>query len=459
MKKIPLKNFDGVIVSFITVTLLNFFDFNIIKAIYEFIFLIIVWHLVIEKVFEEVYYFRLHKLYKNTFYFLFIFGVFITYISIKRFDLTLSPFLISSLLLTLLTSYIAGFSAGILQSILIAFHINDFYSAIYMISQILLMNFLIRNINRRIEIAKSAVFTSFLSLILLLDQIPLKPLYLNIYDISYGVLNPFISTIIILGTLPYIEYFTRIYSNIGISELANMNHPLLKRLSLQAPGTYYHSIMVATLAEAAAERIGANSTFARVASYFHDIGKMIRPYFFVENIPDNQENPHDSISPFLSHLILEDHVKSGIELARKYRLPLTIEFIIPQHHGTRVQKYFYHKAKEIEENVSEDSFRYPGPKPQFKEAGIIMLADSVEAALKSLNSSNYQRIKDLVENIVSSIYNERQLDESGLNLKELELIIDEFIKVIVNITKARIEYPKEEIKKVVQANDNNKQTN
>lgn len=459
MKKIPLKNFDGVIVSFITVALLNFFDFNIIKAIYELIFLIIVWYLVIEKVFEEVFYFKLHKIYKNTFYFLFIFGVFITYISIKRFDLTLSPFLISSLLLTLLTSYIVGFSAGILQSILIAFHINDFYSAIYMISQILLMNYLIRNINRRIEIAKSAVFTSLLSFALLLDQIPLKPLYLNIYDISYGVLNPFISTIIILGTLPYIEYFTRIYSNIGLSELANMNHPLLKRLSLQAPGTYYHSIMVATLAEAAAERIGANSTFARVASYFHDIGKMIRPYFFVENIPDNQENPHDSISPFLSHLILEDHVKSGIELARKYRLPLTIEFIIPQHHGTRVQKYFYHKAKELEENVSEDSFRYPGPKPQFKEAGIIMLADSVEAALKSLNSSNYQRIKDLVENIVSSIYNERQLDESGLNLKELELIIDEFIKVIVNITKARIEYPKEEIKKVVQANGDNKQTN
>jgi hypothetical protein len=459
VKKIPLKNFDGVIVSFITVALLNFFDFNIIKAIYELIFLIIIWYLVIEKVFEEVFYFKLHKIYKNTFYFLFIFGVFITYISIKRFDLTLSPFLISSLLLTLLTSYIVGFSAGILQSILIAFHINDFYSAIYMISQILLMNYLIRNINRRIEIAKSAVFTSLLSFALLLDQIPLKPLYLNIYDISYGVLNPFISTIIILGTLPYIEYFTRIYSNIGLSELANMNHPLLKRLSLQAPGTYYHSIMVATLAEAAAERIGANSTFARVASYFHDIGKMIRPYFFVENIPDNQENPHDSISPFLSHLILEDHVKSGIELARKYRLPLTIEFIIPQHHGTRVQKYFYHKAKELEENVSEDSFRYPGPKPQFKEAGIIMLADSVEAALKSLNSSNYQRIKDLVENIVSSIYNERQLDESGLNLKELELIIDEFIKVIVNITKARIEYPKEEIKKVVQANGDNKQTN
>jgi putative nucleotidyltransferase with HDIG domain len=459
VKKIPLKNFDGVIVSFITVALLNFFDFNIIKAIYELIFLIIIWYLVIEKVFEEVFYFKLHKIYKNTFYFLFIFGVFITYISIKRFDLTLSPFLISSLLLTLLTSYIVGFSAGILQSILIAFHINDFYSAIYMISQILLMNYLIRNINRRIEIAKSAVFTSLLSFALLLDQIPLKPLYLNIYDISYGVLNPFISTIIILGTLPYIEYFTRIYSNIGLSELANMNHPLLKRLSLQAPGTYYHSIMVATLAEAAAERIGANSTFARVASYFHDIGKMIRPYFFVENIPDNQENPHDSISPFLSHLILEDHVKSGIELARKYRLPLTIEFIIPQHHGTRVQKYFYYKAKELEENVSEDSFRYPGPKPQFKEAGIIMLADSVEAALKSLNSSNYQRIKDLVENIVSSIYNERQLDESGLNLKELELIIDEFIKVIVNITKARIEYPKEEIKKVVQANGDNKQTN
>lgn len=456
MKKFSLENLEGLFVSILAVVILNIFDFNIVKAINELIFLSISWYFILNLVFKKFYYFNIHRIYKYTFYFLFLIGILTTFPSAKNWNITLAPFLITSLLITLLITFEVGIAAGILQSILISFHTDNPYTFVYFATQIIVMNYLIRNINRRIEVAKAALFTSIISFSLLLTQIPSKPLYLTIYDIMYGISNPFVSTVIILGILPYIEYFTRIYSNIGLSELANMNHPLLKKLSIHAPGTYYHSIMVATLAEAAAERIGANSTFARVASYFHDIGKMLRPYFFVENIPDNAQNPHDSISPFLSHIILEDHVKSGIELARKYRLPLRIEFIIPQHHGTRVQKYFYHKAKELDENVSEDAFRYPGPKPQFKEAGIIMLADSVEAALKSINTSNYQRIKDTVENIVSSIYNERQLDESGLTLKELELMVEEFVKVIVNITKARIEYPEEEIKKVVQANSNYK---
>ncbi|WP_238375226.1 HDIG domain-containing metalloprotein [Thermosipho melanesiensis] len=454
-KEMKRINLEGLFVSLISVTLINLFDFNFVKALNEFILLVFAWYFIVYFLYKNIYYFKLHKIYKYTFYVIFIAGIFITYPSMKNWDVSLSPFLISSLLLTLLITYEVGITAGILQSVLLSFHFGDFYSLFYFIPQIIIMNYLIRNIVRRIEIAKAAIFTSLIALLLSISQFPLKPVYLNIYSIGYSILNPFVSTVIILGILPYIEYFSRIYSNIGLSELANMNHPLLKRLSLQAPGTYYHSIMVATLAEAAAERIGVNSTFARVASYFHDIGKMIRPYFFVENLKNGEENPHNQISPFLSHIVLEDHVKSGVELARKYRLPLRIEFIIPQHHGTRVQKYFYYKAKELEENVLEDSFRYPGPKPQFKEAGIIMLADSVEAALKSINTSNYQRIKDKVEEIVSGIYNEKQLDESGLTLKELELIIDEFIKVVVNITKTRIEYPKEEIKKVVQANGNN----
>ncbi|MBT1248180.1 MULTISPECIES: HDIG domain-containing metalloprotein [unclassified Thermosipho (in: thermotogales)] len=452
MKKI---DFEGIVVSLISVIIINSFDFNLVKATNEFIFLTLLWYLVIELLFKYIYYFKLHKIYKYTFYFLFIIGILITYPSMKNWDVSLSPFLISSLLLTLLTTYEVGIAAGILQSVILSFHLGNFYSLFFFVPQIVIMNYLIKNIVRRIEIAKAATFTSLTAILLVVAQSPLKPFYLNVYTFIYAILNPFVSTVIILGVLPYIEYFSRIYSNIGLAELANMNHPLLKRLSIQAPGTYYHSIMVATLAEAAAERIGANSTFARVASYFHDIGKMVRPYFFVENLKDKNQNPHNQISPFLSHIILEDHVKSGVEFARKYRLPLRIEFIIPQHHGTRVQKYFYFKAKELEENVDEDSFRYPGPKPQFKEAGIIMLADSVEAALKSINTSNYQRIKDKVEEIVSGIYNEKQLDESGLTLKELELIIDEFIKVIINITKSRIEYPKEEIKKVVQSSDNN----
>ncbi|SHH15061.1 HDIG domain-containing metalloprotein [Thermosipho atlanticus] len=448
-KRLNSRSFEGLLVSIVAVLIFNIFDFEISTSFNEFVLLIFIWYLVIELLLKSIYYFKLHVIYRITFYLLFLLGILITYPFVIKFDFMLSPFLITSLLLTLLMSYEIGIAAGMLQSLLIAFHSNNFYILLFFVPQIIFMNFLIRNVNRRIEVAKAALYTSILAVIILL----FNPKYLNVYHLTISFLNPFISTVLILGLLPYIEYFTRIYSNIGLSELANMNHPLLKKLSIQAPGTYYHSIMVATLAEAAAERIGINSTFTRVASYFHDIGKIIRPYFFVENLPEDAENPHDKVSPFLSHIILEDHIKSGIELARKYRLPLRIEFIIPQHHGTRVQKYFYHKAKKIEPDTSEDAFKYPGPKPQFKEAGIIMLADSVEAALKSIKSSSYQSIKEVVEKIVSGIYNERQLDESGLNLKELELIVEEFIKVIVNITKVRVEYPKEDIQKVVQIDD------
>jgi hypothetical protein len=449
LKNVKPRNFEGLIVSTLTIIMLNLFDLKVLKSFSEFILLVFLWYFVIELILKNIYHFKLHYIYRLTFYFLFLIGILTTYPVVDRFGFFISPFLITPLIITLLMSFEVGITAGILQSLMISFHLDNFVIFMYFVPQIILMNYLIRNINRRIEIAKAALFTSLLSIILLF----LQPTYFNFYNYFVAFFNPFVSTVLILGLLPYIEYFTRIYSNIGLSELANMNHPLLKKLSIQAPGTYYHSIMVATLAEAAAERIGVNSTFARVASYFHDIGKMKRPYFFVENLTNTDENPHEKISPFLSHIILEDHIKSGIELARKYKLPLRIEFIIPQHHGTRVQKYFYHKAKQLDPETSEEAFRYPGPKPQFKEAGVIMLADSVEATLKSINSSNYQTIKEVVEEIVSGIYNERQLDESGLNLRELELIVEEFIKVIINIKKERIEYPKEDIQKVVQVND------
>ncbi|QTA38164.1 HDIG domain-containing protein [Thermosipho ferrireducens] len=457
MKKINelLKKFDyeGIIVSLIAVLLLNLYDFRIDSFINEYLILIFIWYVIVGIVFKSVYHFHLAKVFRYTFHILFLFGIIITYPVIDKFGFTLSPFLISPLLLTLLMSYEVGITAGVIQALLFSIHRHDPYLFIYLVPQILLMNYIVRNINRRIEIARSAFFTGILGLVTLIVQLNIRFYYINYIDYIAALINPFVSTVFIFGFLPYIEYSTRIYSNIGLSELGNINHPLLKQLSIQAPGTYYHSIMVANLAEAAAESIGANSTFVRVASYFHDIGKMKRPYFFTENIPSGDENPHDNISPYLSHIILEDHIKSGIELVRKYRLPLRIEFIIPQHHGNRVQKYFYYKAQKIDFKVSEDAFRYPGPKPQFKEAGIIMLADSVEAAIKSLKSANYQKIKEMVENIVSGIYNERQLDESGLTLKDLEIIIEEFIKVIVNITRTRIEYPKEQVQKVVQIND------
>ncbi len=296
---------------------------------------------------------------------------------------------------------------------------------------------------RRTDIVRSSFAVSTLSFSSALFVKLVLGISYTKYDLWAAFLNPFVSGILVIGMLPYVEYTSRIYSNMGLEEFGNLNHPLLKMLSMRAPGTYYHSVLVANLAEAAAERINANPVLARIGSYFHDIGKVKRPNFFTENIRDDK-NPHDNINPSLSHLILNEHVKYGVELARKYRLPLLVEFIIPQHHGTRSQKYFYYKAKQKFPNVSEEEFRYPGPKPQFKEAAIVMLADSVEAASRSLKNPSVGQIRECVENVISSIFFERQLDESGITLSDLEKISDAFLQALVSLFSTRVEYPDEE---------------
>jgi len=295
------------------------------------------------------------------------------------------------------------------------------------------------------HVARSALFVALFSMIFYLFQ--LHRVDINLMESLVILFIPIVFSIVSIGVLPFIEYASMIYSNVDLMELSNLNNSLLKLLSLRAPGTYYHSSMVANLAEAAAQRIGANAILARTAAYFHDIGKSKRPYFYTENI--YEKNPHDELNPKLSHLIIQDHVKSGIEMARRNRLPLLIQDVIPQHHGTRVQKYFYHKSKDMGEELSENEFRYSGPKPQFKEAGIIMLADAVEAAARSMKNPTAGRIKTMVEEVISGIYNERELDESGLTLKDLEAIAEEFTKVLFSMFRSRIEYPKEEIKKVI----------
>jgi putative nucleotidyltransferase with HDIG domain len=302
-------------------------------------------------------------------------------------------------------------------------------------------------LKKRLQVVKPAFFTSLCNVSFLLLGFFSKEKVVLDRNLLLSLFMPFLFSVVDLGLLPFVEYASLIYSDIDLVELGNMNHPLIKLLSLRAPGTYYHSTIVANLAEAAAEKIGANPILARTAAYFHDVGKVKRPYFYTENMQD--KNPHDELNPKLSHLIVLDHVKYGQELARRHRLPLLVQDVIPQHHGTRVQKYFYHKAKEMGENLSEDEFRYTGPKPQFKEAGIIMLADSVEAAFRSVRNPTASRIKSLVEEIVSGIYNERELDESGLTLKDLEAVADEFARVLLSMFKSRIEYPKEEIKRVI----------
>ncbi len=234
-------------------------------------------------------------------------------------------------------------------------------------------------------------------------------------------------------------------TDITLLELSDLNHPLLKRLSVEAPGTFHHSIIVGNLSEAAAEKIGANALLARVGSYYHDVGKMLKPEYFVEN-QVGTENKHESLSPHMSTLILVNHVKAGLELAEKYRLPGAVKRFIPEHHGTSLITYFYHKALEVMDpsEVREDDFRYPGPKPQSKETAIVMLADTVEAASRTLENPTPQRIRNLVNTLVEKKIQEGQLDDSDLTLKEINRIKEAFVLILMGIHHLRIEYPKED---------------
>ncbi|KNF09346.1 metal dependent phosphohydrolase [Gottschalkia purinilytica] len=258
----------------------------------------------------------------------------------------------------------------------------------------------------------------------------------------YGMTNGVISSILAIGSLPLWENIFNILTPLKLLELMNPNQPLLKRLLIEAPGTYHHSIIVGNLSEGAAEVVDANALIARVGAYYHDIGKLKRPYFFKEN-QKNGENPHDKINPNLSALVITNHTKDGIELACKHRLPEEIKDIIKQHHGKTLVAYFYHKAlnEEGSEFVQEERFRYEGPKPQSKEAAIVMLADSAEAAVKAMKDPTKGKIEVLVRKIIKDKLNDGQLDECGLTLGDLNKIANSFMNTFMGIYHERIEYP------------------
>ncbi|MBW9169866.1 HD family phosphohydrolase [Clostridium estertheticum] len=246
-----------------------------------------------------------------------------------------------------------------------------------------------------------------------------------------------------IGLLPFFESIFDIVTTVKLLELSNPNHPLLKRLLLEAPGSYHHSVLVANLSEVAAEVVGANPVLARACAYYHDIGKIKRPYFFKENQLGN-DNPHDKITPNLSTLIIISHVKDGLELAKEYKLPKVIQDVIVQHHGTTLVKYFYVTMKNSSENpdeIKEEDFRYNGPNPESKEAAIIMLADAVEAAVRSIPNSTKGKIEEMVNNLIKVRLNDGQLDNCDLTLKDLEKIRKSFLKVLSGIYHERIEYP------------------
>lgn len=259
----------------------------------------------------------------------------------------------------------------------------------------------------------------------------------------WGIGNGIISGIIVTGILPVIEYVFKITTNISLLELSDRNHPLLKELVIKAPGTYHHSLIVGNLAEAACEAIGANSLLARIGSYFHDIGKIEKPEYFSENQKDVQ-NRHAKLTPTMSTLIITNHVKEGVELAHKYRLNRAIVDFIEQHHGTSVTYYFYQRALEEYEHegeLEEEGFRYTGPKPQTKETAIVLLADSVEAASRTLSDPTPARIRGLVRKIINNKFIDTQLEDCELTLKDLNKISEAFVHILTGIFHTRVEYP------------------
>ncbi|APF28353.1 HDIG domain protein [Clostridium sporogenes] len=365
---------------------------------------------------------------------------------------TISPFLIPlasiPMILTLLLNYKISLFTSLVNCILITVAVNFEVEIILIaIMSAVLGSTILRKMQERNDILYASSYIAIINVILTFSAGFL--LSNSVIDVSkkalFTLIGGVLSAILTIGLLPLFENLFGIVTTIKLLELSNPNNPLLKKLLLEAPGTYHHSILVGNLAEVAAEVVNGNPVLARVSAYYHDIGKTKRPYFFKEN-QIGKENPHDKISPNLSTLIITSHVKDGLELAKEYKIPKVIQDIIQQHHGTSLVKYFYITMKnnsERPEDVNEEDFRYQGPIPKSKEAAIIMLADGVEAAVRSINEPTKGKIEEMVNKIIKARLDEGQLDDCDLTLKEIGLIRDAFLKVLISIYHQRIEYPED----------------
>ena len=269
-----------------------------------------------------------------------------------------------------------------------------------------------------------------------------EPMQRLLIDSGISAINGIFSMILATGTLPFWESTFNIITPLKLLELSNPTQPLIKRLLLEAPGTYHHSLLVGNLAEVATEAIGGNALLARVGAYYHDIGKLKRPYFFKEN--QFTDNPHERMTPSLSTLVITSHTSDGVELAEEYGIPMAIKDIILQHHGTTLVAYFFHKAKKserLENQARKESFRYEGPRPTTNEAAVVMLADSIEAAVRAMPDKSEGKIEGLIRKIIKDKLEDGQLDLCDLTLKDLDIIAKSFVKVLNGCFHGRIEYP------------------
>jgi putative nucleotidyltransferase with HDIG domain len=262
-----------------------------------------------------------------------------------------------------------------------------------------------------------------------------------LWDWAFAFMGGIGAGIVTAGIVPLVEIAFDYTTDITLLELANLDRPIMRRLMIEAPGSYHHSVIVGSLVEAAAMEINANPMLAKVCGYYHDIGKIKKPLYFIEN-QTTGKNKHDKLAPSMSSLILIAHIKDGVEIAKENKLGQVISDTIRQHHGTSLIKYFYEKAKQLkgEDSVKIDNFRYPGPKPQTKEAGLVMLADVVEAASRTLENPTPSRIQGRVQTLINQIFSDGQLDACELTLKDLHNIAKSFNKILYGIHHHRIEY-------------------
>lgn len=359
----------------------------------------------------------------------------------------LYPIAILSILVTILFDSRLGVLMTLLTALLLGL-LNRFDFTIAIITAVTgsIAAFASGGVRRRSSFYRIIISLSgaYVITALAVEALRLSPTVDILTACGYGLANGFVSPMVTIGILPFFESVFGFTTNVTLLELADLNQPLLKRLAIEAPGTYHHSIVVGNLAEAGAKQIGANPLLARVGAYYHDIGKMEIPEYFVEN-QLGIKSRHESLNPTMSALVLASHVKRGRKLGEDSGLPDAVLNFVEEHHGTTMMSYFYNKAKEMGMPVmSEDDFRYPGPKPQTKETAIVMLADSTEAASRTLDNPTPARIRNLIQRLINDKFTSGELTECDLTLKDLNDIREAFVSILIGVFHQRVAYPRRE---------------
>lgn len=385
----------------------------------------------------------------------------------------ITPLALGSMLVTLLLDGKIAYVSTILFAVIASVVLNmgqdqifDFrYGFVALVVSFASM-FAIHRASQRSTILKAGIMVclfgalSIMSLLMLEDQVNRQEVF---YSLGFTLAGGLLTVILVIGLMPFFELTFGILSALKLVELSNPNHPLLRKLLKETPGTYHHSVMVGNLSEAAAESIGANGLLCRVGSFYHDIGKTKRPSYFIEN-QTNIENPHDFIEPKLSKSIIVAHARDGVDMLKDHRLPKPIRDIAEQHHGTTLLKYFYVKALKqaeeqgIEPDFTEEDYRYPGPKAQSKEAAIVGIADCVEAAVRSLRNPTVEHIENMIQKIIKSRLDDQQFNECDLTMKELDTIAQSLKETVIGIFHSRIEYPEDIAKKTDNKDNKGEQT-